>query len=36
MEDGVEVDNESLDDSAFIEEREDTDVTRDIEIEKGN
>jgi hypothetical protein len=22
--------------SAFIEEREDTDVTRDIEIEKGN
>jgi uncharacterized protein (TIGR02300 family) len=31
--DGVEVDSESLDDAAFIEEREDTDVT-DIEIEK--
>jgi hypothetical protein len=31
--DGVEVDNESLDDAAFIEEREDTDVTGDINIE---
>jgi uncharacterized protein (TIGR02300 family) len=33
-EDGVEVDNESLDDAAFMEEREDTDVTGDIEVEK--
>jgi uncharacterized protein (TIGR02300 family) len=33
-ENGVEVDNESLDDAAFIEEREDTDVTGDIDIEK--
>jgi uncharacterized protein (TIGR02300 family) len=32
-EDEVEVDDESLDDAAFIEEREDTDVTGDIEIE---
>jgi uncharacterized protein (TIGR02300 family) len=31
--DGVEVDSESVDDAAFIEEREDTGVT-DIEIEK--
>jgi uncharacterized protein (TIGR02300 family) len=34
--DGVVVDNESLDDAAFIEEREDTDVTGDIEIEEEN
>jgi uncharacterized protein (TIGR02300 family) len=32
-EDGVEVNDESLDDASFIEEREDTDVTGDIEIE---
>jgi len=35
-EDGVEVDDESLGDAAFMEEREDTDVTGDIEIEKGD
>jgi uncharacterized protein (TIGR02300 family) len=35
-EDEVELDDESLADAAFIEEREDTDVTGDIEIEKGN
>jgi uncharacterized protein (TIGR02300 family) len=32
-EDEVEADDESLDDAAFIEEREDTEVTGDIEIE---
>jgi uncharacterized protein (TIGR02300 family) len=32
-EDEVEADDESLDDAAFIEERDDTDVTGDIEIE---
>jgi uncharacterized protein (TIGR02300 family) len=32
-EDGVEVDDESLGDAAFMEEREDTDVIGDINIE---
>ena len=32
-EDQVELDDERLEDAAFIEEREDTDVTGDIEIE---
>jgi uncharacterized protein (TIGR02300 family) len=39
-EDEVEIDDESLDDAAFIEEKEDTDVTEiiggDTEIEKGS
>jgi len=37
--DEAEVDDDNLDDAAFIEEKEDTDVTEiiggDIEIEKG-
>jgi uncharacterized protein (TIGR02300 family) len=39
-EDEVEIEDESLDDAAFIEEKEDTDVTEiiggDTEIEKGS